>query len=464
VSQSPGLPRVMNLRDVVLFNITAIVGLRHLQTASQFGPASILLWLLAMLVFFLPSAVAVRELAEIDARTGGIYRWAHQAFGPRHGFLAGWSYWVSNIVYFPALLVSTAAIGAYAGGARAVHLAESGLFVGAVSLACLWFALWMNIVGLRIGKWLPNVGAYGTWVPAGILVVLAAWALAAHGSATAFTAGRLLPERFNYELVNFFATITFAFAGLELAPTMGDEIRGSAATLRRGVIVSGVVIVSIYVLGSVAMLVALPAEQVSVTNGVPQVVVALSDRLGFAWLLPAAGVVALLIAMGNVGGVGAWLAGSARLPFAAGIDRALPPAFARVHPRWATPHVALLAQGGLATLFVLLGLAGATVRDAFVALQSATLILYFVPFFYLFSAYLRLRRERTLRTALTGWAGLAAVILSIGVSLIPPGVESPLWFEVKVVGGVGVFLGLGWWLAARGVREGTAIGSRGPIS
>jgi glutamate:GABA antiporter len=449
VSQAPGLPRVMNLRDVVLFNITAIVGLRHLQTASQFGPASILLWLLAMLVFFLPSAVAVRELAEIDPRTGGIYRWAQQAFGPRHGFLAGWSYWVSNIVYFPALLVSTAAIGAYAGGARAVHLAESGLFVGAVSLACLWFALWMNVVGLRIGKWLPNVGAYGTWVPAGILVLLAAWALAAHGSATAFTAGRLLPERFNYELVNFFATITFAFAGLELAPTMGDEIRGSAATLRRGVVVSGVVIVSIYVLGSVAMLVALPAEQVSVTNGVPQVVLALSDRLGFAWLVPAAGLVALLIALGNVGGVGAWLAGSARLPFAAGIDRALPSAFARVHPRWATPHVALLAQGGLATLFVLLGLAGATVRDAFVALQSATLILYFVPFFYVFSAYLRLRRERTLRTALTGWAGLAAVILSIGVSLIPPGVESPLWFEVKVVGGVGVFLGLGWWLAAR---------------
>jgi amino acid transporter len=341
-------------------------------------------------------------------------------------------------------------------------LGDSTAFVGAVSLGCLWLALGLNLVGLKVGKWLPNVGAYGTWVPAGILILLAGWALATHGSATAFTTGRLLPERFNFELINFFATITFAFAGLELAPTMGDEIRDPAATLRRGVVLSGIVIAATYILGSLAMLVALPAERVSVTNGVPQVVAALSDVLGFAWLVPAAAVVALLIALGNLGGVGAWLAGSARLPFAAGINRALPPAFSRIHPRWQTPYVALLAQGGLATVFVLLGLLGATVRDAYVALSSATVILYFVPYLYLFAAYLRLRRQRTPRSALTGWLGLGAVVLSIGVSLIPPAVESPLAFEANVVGGVAAFLVAGWWLAGRGVRQGTASGMTPP--
>src|SRR3990170_4217985 len=147
----PSLPRVMTLRDVVLSNITAIVGLRHLQTASQFGPASILLGLLALLVFSLPSAAAVRELADIDPRTGGLYRWAERAFGPRQGFLAGWSYWVSNLVHFPALLVSTAAIAAYAGGggAGAVRLGQSSVFVGTVSLGCLWLALGLNLVGLK---------------------------------------------------------------------------------------------------------------------------------------------------------------------------------------------------------------------------------------------------------------------------------------------------------------------------
>jgi glutamate:GABA antiporter len=459
-SKTASLPRVLNLRDVVLFNITAIVGLRHLQTASQFGPASILLWLLAMLVFFLPSAVAVRELSELDSRTGGLYRWAERAFGTNHGFLAGWSYWVSNVVYFPALLVTTAAIAAYAIGAEGgVRLGENTTFVGVFSLGCLWFALGVNLAGLRLGRWLPNIGAYGTWVPAAILVGLAVWAFAAHGSATSFTTSRLLPEHFNYELVNFFSTITFAFAGLELAPTMGDEIRDPAATLRRGVFLSGIIIAAIYILGSAAMLIALPADQISVTNGIPQVVAVLSGRLGAAWLVPAAALVAVLIALGNVGGVGAWLAGSARLPFAAGIDRVLPPAFSRVHPRWQTPHVALLAQGGCATVIVLLGLLGATVRDAYVTLQSATAILYFVPFLYLFGAYLRLRRNRSWRTAVLGWAGLATIVASIGLSLVPPAVESAIGFEAKVVGGVAAFLLLGWWLGVRGVSRRTATGA-----
>jgi len=460
---NPSLPRVMTLRDVVLFNITAIVGLRHLQTASQFGPASIVLWLIAMVVFFLPSAAAVRELSEIDPRTGGLYRWADRAFGQRHGFLAGWSYWVSNIVYFPALLVSTAAIAAYAGGAGTAGLAESSVFVGVVSLGCLWFAIVTNLVGLRIGRWVPNIGAYGTWLPAAILIGLAIWAFARFGSATPFT-GRFLPSHFNVELINFFATITFAFAGLELAPTLGDEIRDPAATLRRGVIISGVAIVAIYIIGSLAILVALPPDQVNVTNGVAQVVAVMAERLGGggSWLLALAAIVAVLIALGNVGGVAAWLAGSARLPFAAGIDRVLPAAFSRVHPRWQTPYVALLAQGGFATLFVLLGLMGSTVRDAYVALQSATVILYFVPYLYLFGAYLRLRRERTLRTAWMGWAGFCTVALSIALSLIPPAVERPLWFELKVVGGVSGFLIVGWWLGVRGVRQRTASGGGPP--
>src|SRR5436309_9231164 len=174
------LPRVMRLSDVVLFNITAIVGLRWLTTAaSQFGLASLLLWLVAMVVFFLPSAVAVRELADIDPGAGGIYCWVRRAFGPLQGFVAGWGYWVNNLFYFPSLLVATAAIAAYAGGPRFVRLGDDTVFVGALSLAGLWLAVGMNVVGLRIGKRLQNLGGHGTWLPAPLLVVLPAWSLVA---------------------------------------------------------------------------------------------------------------------------------------------------------------------------------------------------------------------------------------------------------------------------------------------
>lgn len=451
------LPRVLRLRDVVLFNIAAIVGLRWLTTAGRIGPASLVLWALALAIFFLPSAVAVRELADQDPREGGIYRWVTRAFGPRHGFLAAWGYWVNNLVYYPSLLLTSGAMAAYVGGARFVPLAESTGFIAAFALGNLWLALGLNVIGLRIGKWVQNVGAYGTWLPAAIFVALAAWTLVTRGSATAFTARALLPAHLDLPLLSLFATMTFGFAGLELAPTLGGEIHDPAATLRRGIVLSGVGIVATYVLGTAAMLVALPAETVSVTNGMPQATAALAQRLDAAWLAPAAGVVAALLTLGNLGGVGAWMAGTARIPFVAGVERVLPAAFARVHPRWRTPYVALLVQGGVATLFIAAGLWGATVRDAYLALVDMTIVLFFIPYVYLFAAYLRLERRRTRVARAAGWAGLAAVLLSIGLAFVPAAdVVRPLAFEAKVVGGVVGFMGLGALLARRGVRERTA--------
>jgi amino acid transporter len=356
---------------------------------------------------------------------------------------------VNNLVYFPSLLLTTAAIAAYAGGTRFVHLEESKLFVAAFSLGILWIALGMNLVGLRVGKWVQNLGAYGTWVPALIFVLLAAWSLAAFGSATSFAPADLLPRDFDYSLVSFFATMTFAFAGLELAPTLGGEIHDPAATLRRGILVSGIAIVAMYLLGTAALLVALPAETVSITNGIPQAAAAIAARLDAPGLGPVAALIAVLLVVGNLGGVGAWLAGTARIPFVAGVDAVLPPAFGRVHPRWHTPYVALLVQAGVATLFVVAGLVGSTVRDAYVALTDTTIVLYFIPYLYLFASYLRLRRVRTWRTAVTGWVGLTAVALSIGLALVPPDVAAPWLFRAKVLGGVAAFMGVGWWLAGR---------------
>ncbi|HVH09106.1 MAG TPA: APC family permease [Gemmatimonadales bacterium] len=460
-AETPGavheLPRVMRLRDVVLFNITAIVGLRWLTTAGRIGPASLGLWVLAMVIFFLPSAAAVRELTDIDAGEGGIYRWVTRAFGPRHGFLAAWGYWVNNLVYYPSLLFTSAAIAAYIGGAAAVPLAENGWFVAAFSLGSLWIALGMNLVGLRVGKWVQNLGAYGTWVPAAIFVALAAWSLARHGSATAFTARALVPRVLDLPVLSLFATMTFAFAGLELAPTLGDEIVDPVATLRRGVALSGLGIVVTYILGTAAMLVALPAATVSVTNGLPQATAALADRLGAPWLTPAAALVAALATLANLGGVGAWIAGTARIPFVAGLAGVLPASFGKVHPRWRTPHVALLVQGGVATLFVAAGLVGANVRDAYLTLVDTTIVLYFLPYLYLFAAYLRLRRRRDAASGFTGWLGLGAVALSIALAFVPaPDVTRPLIFEIKLIGGVIVFMGTGLALARRGVRRATA--------
>ncbi|HKC48228.1 MAG TPA: APC family permease [Gemmatimonadales bacterium] len=450
----PELPRVMGLRDVVLFNITAIVGLRWLTTAaSQFGLAALTVWVVAMLVFFIPSAIAVRELADIDPSSGGIYCWVDRAYGPRQAFVAGWLYWVNNLLYFPSLLVTTAAIAAYAGGPRTAALGNDPGFIRIVSLVGLWIAVWLNVVGLRVGKWLQNLGGIGTWIPALLFVLLAAWGFAARGSATPIHVSGLVPTRFDFPSINLFATMTFAFAGLELAPTLGGEIHDAAATLRRGVVVSGFAIVAVYIIGTAAMIVALPANTVSVTNGMPQAAQALVERIGSSGIgwLPIA--IAILLTLGNLGGVGAWLAGSARLPFAAGVNDALPPAFAKLHPRWQTPYVSLILMGVLATIFIIASLANTTVKSAYLLLTQLTLILFFIPYLYIFVVYLKLRRRRTLGTLLLGLFGLASVGLSIRLGFVPPADEAnPFLYKCKVVAGVVVFTGLGLWLARRSKR------------
>ncbi len=114
-------------------------------------------------------------------------------------------------------------------------------------------------------------------------------------------------------------------------------------------------------------------------------------------------------------------------------------------------------QGGLASLLIVAGLSGTSVRDAYVILTSTTIILFFIPYLYIFASYLRLRRDRSFLSALAGWVGLSAVLLSIGVSLVPPAVERPWGFELKVVGGVIGFMAIGWVLARRSVSEPTAV-------
>src|SRR2546428_13207103 len=205
------------------------------------------------------------------------------------------------------------------------------------------------------------------------------------------------------------------------------------------------------------MLVACPATTVSITDGMPQATAALVGRLGAPWLAPVAAMVAILLALGNLGGVGAWLAGSARLPFVAGVDGALPAAFGRIHPRWQTPYVGLLVQGVIATVFVIASLVGTTVKNAYLVLTQTTLILFFIPYLYLFLAYLRLRRQRTVPTALAGLVGSAAVVFSIVLGFVTPADETHPWlYQAKVVGGVVGFMLPGVLIAGRRARHDTA--------
>jgi amino acid transporter len=459
------LPRTLGLRDLVLFNVVAVLSLRWVATAAAAGPSSISLWVLAALLFFIPQGLAVSELSARCPREGGIYFWTKDAFGEGHGFLCGWCYWVNNILYYPNLLMSTAVIGTYVIGHGDTGLADRWNYVLPATLVALWIAVALNIVGLRTGRWLQNLGAIGTYLPGLVLIALGTYAALTRPAATPLNLRTLVPDLGNYSELNLWASIAFAFAGLELCACMGDEIRDPRRTLPRSIYISAPLIAFLYIAGTLSVLWLIPTGSVNIVSGFQQALALgarhLSPDLG--WI---AAVCAAFYVLGNVGGVGAWLTGPARIAFVIGLDRYFPPAFGRVHQRWHTPYVAILTQAILATLFLFLSVLGkgTTVERAYLIVLDTMLLIYFVPYIYLFLTYLavRLKPEATqaeswpygrFGAALVGVAGLGLTLFAMVIATIPPGGTSDPWvFRAKVIGGATLFVLLGGLIYWRGRR------------
>lgn len=376
----------MGLRDTVLFLLVAVASTRWVGTAAAVGPGVLVAWGIAFVAFFVPLAVAVIELASRYPDEGGIYVWVQRAFGDRAGFMTAWMYWASNLVYFPGLLYATAANALILAGPRGHALATSPTYFIVASLIGLLLGFLPNLFGLSIGKRLHNAGAWGTLVPFALLVVFACVIAAQHGTATPF---QIHPRQGVRDLM-FLSTLAFAFAGLEVASLMGGEIDDARRVVPRAIGWAGVAIVAFYVVGTLATLVVLTPGVVNPLQGIAQPVDVAGVRLHVPWAGP---VSAALITLASLGGVGAWFAASARLPFVAGLERKLPRAFGELHPRWGTPATALIVQAVLSAVILLLGQAGATVRAAYDALVGMAVVVYFVPYLYMFAALVRVQRE-----------------------------------------------------------------------
>jgi amino acid transporter len=454
--------RVLGFRDLVMFYVVATLSLRWIAVAASAGPSSIVIWFVGLATIFIPLALCVMELSSRYPQEGGMYVWSKRAFGDFAGFLTGWIYWTSNLPYFPAVLYFAASNALYVGGTKWQAAQGSTTFFIAFSLFGLGLALALNIVGLNIGKWLNNLGAIGTWLPVALLCAVAAAAWWKFGSASSFNVVSMRPS---LNLGNFgvWATILYAFSGAESASFMGDEIKDARRTIPRGLMSAGIIITAGYILGTVAVLVALP--KVNSLEGIMQAISSSAARVGWSGVGPA---VALLICVSNLGGVGAYLAALSRIPFVAGIDRYLPPAFGRVHPRWGTPYVALVVQAICCVLFILMGQLGSTVRGAYQVLVSMTIITNFVPYLFMFAAIIRLQREPAepgvirvpggkpvaIALAVVGMLTTTAVIIG---SVIPDASEANKALAVgKIIGLSAMVLGGGvalYWLGRRTIRR-----------
>jgi amino acid transporter len=453
----PRLRKAMGFPDLVLFYLVTALSLRWIATAAAAGPSSLIIWIAGCIAYFVPLTFCVLELSSRYPEEGGIYLWSKQAFGEFAGFMTGWMYWTANLPYYPGVLYFAAGNALFVGGDRWQHLSnDRAYFIGA-ALAGLALGFGLNLVGLNIGKWLHNLGALGAWVPALLLILMGLTAWMRFGAATHFGGGAIFPS-LDLKNIFFWSTVAFAFGGMEGASTMGDEIQNPRRNIPRALLTSGVIITITYLVATFSVLTALPAEEVSGLQGFMQAMSKVAARIGVEPIAPFA---ALLVTLSSVGGVSAWFAASARLPFVAGVDKFLPPAFGRVHPRWRTPYVALAVQAVFAAVFIFLGQAGTSVKGAYDFLVGMGIVSYFLPFLYMFGAVIRLQREPAgpgvMRipggkpvAIVMAVLGLLTTIISSILACIPPDDEPNKMFAViKLLGSSAALVGVGvliyWW-------------------
>ena len=448
VEEGPAqLHREMGFRDLLLFYLVTGFTVRWIATAASAGPSAIVIWLIACLAFYIPLMFTVLELSSRYPNEGGCYVWSKRAFGDFAGFITGWTYWACNLPYFPGLFYFTAAAALFIGGPEWRQLADRPLYFIVFSLLALALAAGLNVRGLAVGKWLHNLGAIGLWIPGLLLMALGLVAWVRFGSATAFTSESIVPSTRLKDIV-FWSTIAFSLSGLESASMMGEEIRDARRNIPRALLLAGALITTLYVLGTAAILVALPQAEILRLEGFMTAIETVSRKLEVGGLVP---VIAVLIVVGGLGQAGAWFAAGGRLPFVAGLDRFLPAAFGRIHPRYGSPHISLMTQAGIAALFILLGQAGTTVKGAYDVLVSMAIISYFIPYLFMFASMIRLQREpvgpdvirvpggRPVAVALAA-LGFAVTTVSIGLALIPAEDEPNKVLAVTKVAGLTILL------------------------
>lgn len=448
--------KTLGVFETVLYTVVATIGIRWLAVAAAVGPSALPLWIFAFLVFYVPLAVATGELTARYSGGGSIYAWTRGTLGPLSGFVCAWFYWTSLFPYLAGLVYFLSGLLLTIAGADA----HNGWLYFAVSIALTVVTTAVQLFGLRLGKWLTNLGGAGSWLLFFLIAAPAVWLLIKGTVATDFVHASYVP-RLDFNTAILWGTMVFALCGTETVAFLREDLRGGMRTVIRVLAWLGAAMVAIYTLGTAAMLVILPQADLTRLSGLPDALTAAFHQVGF----PAVAVFAIaFFALSQFGGITAWLGIGARLPVEAGIDSFLPPIFAKKNPRTGAPVASILLQGALCLLMVILSQTGSGAAAAYDFLVSMSVLTATIPYVYVFVAYLARHRWPHVADAwrppggprtgiVLGVVGLISTLVAIACTMVPSATDTqPLNTFLKIVISTVVMLVVGlvlYWLAAR---------------
>ncbi|MBD0371791.1 MAG: APC family permease [Pyrinomonadaceae bacterium] len=444
----------LGLSDLVLTQILFIVGLPWVGVAAKQGPSHIILWLLAMLFFYVPSAVVVIYLNRIMPLEGGLYQWAKLGFNDLTGFLVAWNLWLFAILNTSEIGLQVTQYVGYIMGPGGEWLASSKSVIGIVTAAVIGALILVTTIGLGIGKWVHKAGGALMLITFATLLILP-FLNKAHGSLAEYHPLRTEMPVLSIMTLNLLGKMGFgALGGFEYVAIHAGECRHPVRTIGRSVALAAPVIAVMFILGTSSVLALVPQDQIDLIAPVPQVLSIGFRALSNVGVVATVTIVALLcirLAQSSV-----MFAGNTRLPMVAGWDRLLPDWFTKLHARYKTPVNSILFVGAVTLALGVVGLIGVGKQEAFQLLWNASGLFYALTYLVMFAIPLiglRGVRERPpfwLRAA--ALSGFLMTLLYVALSIIPIiQVESRLMFAAKISGLIVVtnIIGLAIYLMAK---------------
>ena len=440
-AKSAGFRKELGLRDLVFTQIVYVVGTGWVGTAAKLGTDHVAFWLLAIALYYLPQAVVVIALARLMPVEGGLYQWAHEGLGRFLGFFTAWTIWAYTITVMAQFAIGIATNIAYLVGADAEWVSQTWWYLPVTSVATIVGVTGVSMLGLRVGKWLQNVGAAAHLVTFTALIIVPFVAVQ-RGVLADYAPLRATVPVVSLLSLNIFAKLALgALSGFEYVAILAGETRSPARTIGRSVATAVPIIAAMFILGTSSTLALVPHDKLDLVSPIPQTL-----TIGFAGLSFASAIVPALIAMvllRQLGAVTLIFAGNTRLPMVAGWDGLLPAWFTRLHPRFGTPVNSVLFVGAITLAFCLLSQAGVGLQEAFQLIENLAGILYGLTYLALFAIPLvgarRLGWRPPLWLRIASASGFAVTLLYCVLSIFPIiDVDSWQVFALKIVIALGV--------------------------
>jgi putative glutamate/gamma-aminobutyrate antiporter len=417
-----------------------------------------------VIFFLIPASLVSAELGSAFAdKKGGIYAWVGQTFGVRWGFLAIWLQWIQDVVCCPITLTFAAVAFAYVIGRP--DLANNGIYVGSFCIVVYWLAIIVVLQGVEVFAKVANwTFIVGTILPGlCLLLIFIYWIMSGHPIGWQHLTepalsdnghARFWPEIKGFGTVAFLAGIVLLFGGVEVQAVHVPKMKNPSKEYPLTIGVGAIIALLVFALGAIPIATILPYADISLQSAVFDTFNAVITNIWhIGWL---AKILALLVGIGAIGGVFAWLGSPSMGLLATAYDGELPQVLHTTNSHGMPTNI-LLVQGILVTVISCIYFVMENVSVVFFLISAMTIALYLIVYMFMYAAAIRLRYTRPklarpfkVPAGLTGmWlvagVGFVGVFFSFVVAFFPPDqlpVGSPVLYVILVVVSTAVLCGI----------------------